>query len=104
MFDSHCTTRASQEGSLAALAPHHEVMLAEDNGMTPEVIAASGDWTTTKKRELQGLGFAPAQRRVPALVLPIHSVGGLVVNPSVEASRSLPKITISEHSYVFDSK
>ncbi|PON15811.1 hypothetical protein C2W62_21820 [Candidatus Entotheonella serta] len=29
------------------------------------------------------MGFAPAQRRVPALVLPIHGVGGIVVNHQI---------------------
>jgi hypothetical protein len=40
------------------------------------VIAARGYWTATTKRALADVGFAPAQRRVPALVLPIHGVDG----------------------------
>lgn len=54
-------------------------MLAVESGLAPAVIAARGYWTATTKRELADLGFAPAQRRVPALVLPIHGVYGEVV-------------------------
>lgn len=55
-------------------------MLVEESGIRPEVIAVRGYRTVTQKRQLEELGFAPAQRRVPTLILPIHGVGGQVVN------------------------
>jgi putative DNA primase/helicase len=51
-------------------------MLEVESGIAPVVIAARGYWTATTKRALQDVGFTPVQRRVPALVLPIHGVDG----------------------------
>lgn len=58
-------------------------MLHDDSGIAPEVIAARGYWTATTKQALADLGFALSQRRVPALVLPIHGVAGQVVNHQI---------------------
>jgi putative DNA primase/helicase len=55
-------------------------MLQDDSGIAPTVIAARGYWTATTKQALADVGFALSQRRVPALVLPIHGVDGQVVN------------------------
>ena len=60
----------------APLAAHHQQMLEVESGITPAAITARGYWTATTKRALQDVGFTPVQRRVPALVLPIHGVDG----------------------------
>lgn len=62
----------------APLAAHHRRMLEAESGIAPAVIAARGYWTATTKRALQDVGFTPVQRRVPALVLPIHGVDGQI--------------------------
>jgi P4 family phage/plasmid primase-like protien len=59
------------------LLPHHAKMLA-DSAISREVIESRGYYSTTSAAELAGLGFSPAQRRVPALVVPIRIVTGEV--------------------------
>jgi hypothetical protein len=54
-------------------------MLHDESGITPEVIAARGYRTVTKKAELAKLGFSMAQRLPPALVLPIYNPYGEIV-------------------------
>ncbi len=57
------------------LLPHHARLLA-DSGITPEVAKARGYRSITKRTELRRLGFADAQCRVPALLIPIWNVAG----------------------------
>ena len=57
------------------LLPQHQA-LVDGSGISPEVAAARGYWTATRKAELRDLGFGEAQARVPALVIPIHNVIG----------------------------
>lgn len=45
-------------------------MLAKDSGLPRDVIVEREYRTVTEKEELTELGFAPAQARVPALVIP----------------------------------
>jgi hypothetical protein len=40
---------------------------------------ARGYWTAAAKYELRDLGLGAAQQRVPALVIPVHSVSGALV-------------------------
>jgi hypothetical protein len=61
------------------LLDHHRELL-EASVISPEVIAARGYWTATRKAELEQLGFARYQRIVPSLVVPIRDVRGRVVN------------------------
>lgn len=46
-------------------------MLREESAISDAVIEARGYFTATTREELADLGFAPAQRHVPALVLPV---------------------------------
>jgi hypothetical protein len=59
------------------LSPEHWEMLTKESGISEEVVAARGYWTATDPGELKQLGFADYQARVPALVIPIHTVNGL---------------------------
>ena len=59
------------------LAESHRRML-KDSAIGAEVIAARGYYTATLPAELERLGFAASQRRVPALVIPIRDVNGRV--------------------------
>lgn len=62
------------------LLSHHEAMLREESSIKPEVIAARGYLSATRKCELEQIGFASAQRNVPTLVIPIWSVMGEIVS------------------------
>ena len=53
------------------LAPQHRYYL-ETRGVTPAVAAARGYSTGNTKKQLEELGFGQAQRRVPALVVPVY--------------------------------
>lgn len=57
------------------LAEKHLAML-RDSAISDAVIAARGYRTVTNESELTALGFARAQCRVPALLLPIHCTDG----------------------------
>ena len=58
------------------LSLEHLRMLLEGSGISEEVIAARSYRTITGADELDALGFAPAQRRVPGLLLPVHCTDG----------------------------
>lgn len=57
------------------LDPHHAESLRQ-SAITEAVIAARGYRTVTDANELTRLGFAPAQRRVPGLLLPLWTAEG----------------------------
>src|SRR5947208_8017492 len=57
------------------LLPHHERLLRH-SAIAPEVARARGYRSVTTKAELEALGFGRAQRRVPALLIPVFSVTG----------------------------
>ena len=59
-----------------ALAPNHRAMLEVESGISPDIVSQRGYSTATELRELRDLGFADYQLRVPALVIPVHGVGG----------------------------
>ncbi len=61
------------------LSEGHRRMLLEESGIEPGVAEARGYRTVEKKVELEGLGFARAQRNVPALLVPVFSPAGEVV-------------------------
>ena len=57
------------------LLPHHlELIRASD--ISPEVAEARGYRSIKVKNRLEELGFGQKQRRVPALLIPIHNVHG----------------------------
>ena len=51
-------------------------MLREESGISDDAIAARGYRTITDEADLITLGFAPGQRRVPGLLLPLHTTDG----------------------------
>ena len=55
------------------LSPEHLSMLRDESGISDEVIAARGYRTITDRDDLAELGFASNQRRIPGLLLPLHS-------------------------------
>ncbi|MBK9050864.1 MAG: DUF3854 domain-containing protein [Chloroflexi bacterium] len=59
-----------------SLSPHHITMLREESGIAEAIINARGYRTVTQETELVRLGFAAAQRRVPGLLLPLHTTDG----------------------------
>ena len=58
------------------LSPRHLKMLREESGISDAVIEARGYRTITNVKELEAIGFPPAQRRVPGLLLPLHATDG----------------------------
>ena len=79
--DSDAATEPSEpppapaEPPRKTLLPHHAAMITK-SAITPEVAAARGYWSATKKSQLAALGFGRAQQNVPALVCPVHNVQG----------------------------
>ena len=64
------------------LQPQHQHLITA-SGISPDVAKARGYRTVTTKAELKRLGFGDAQRRVPALVIPIYNVHGKVATYQV---------------------
>lgn len=54
-------------------------MLQDESGIAPELIAARGYRTVTRKADLVALGFARWQCRVPALLVPVYNPYGELV-------------------------
>jgi len=61
---------------LMNLSEGHLTMLRDGSAISDAVIQARGYRTVTDPKELADLGFAPRQRRVPALLLPLHTTDG----------------------------
>ena len=61
-----------------ALLAHHQKLI-DASAISREVAEARGYRSVTVKAELQALGFAPAQRRTPALLAPVFDYRGEVV-------------------------
>jgi P4 family phage/plasmid primase-like protien len=72
------------------LLEHHRRLLVEASGIAPDVVGERGYWSATTKDELAALGFKPAQRRVPALVLPKYTTAG--VNGLHEIRPDTPRV------------
>lgn len=53
---------------------HYEMLKA--SAIADEVIKERGYKTITNAKDLQVLGFSPAQERAPGLLLPLHSTDG----------------------------
>lgn len=57
------------------LSNGHAGLIAASS-ISPAVAAARGYRTVRTKAEIAALGFSPAQRLTPALLIPVHGVGG----------------------------
>jgi hypothetical protein len=66
-----------------ALLPQHEKLL-DESAISPDVRTERGYRSVERKAELEQLGFALSQRRVPCLLVPIWDVKG---NPAFSAIR-----------------
>jgi len=61
-----------------SLSENHLKMLAEESGISEQVIRERGYRTITSEGDLVQYGFSPAQRRVPGLLIPLHTTDGKV--------------------------
>ncbi len=61
------------------LLPQHQALI-DGSAVTPEVAAARGYRSVTRRVELRRLGFSDLQCNVPGLLLPVWGVTGEVVN------------------------
>ena len=71
------------------LTDGHLKML-QASAISEEVAFARGYWTASKRSELRDLGFATVQQLVPALIVPVRSVTGEIVN--YQARPNTPRI------------
>jgi len=67
---------ADSQALPAQLSAKHLAILRTESAISDAVIQARGYRTITDAKELTALGFAPAQCRVPGLLLPIHTTDG----------------------------
>src|SRR5215204_7059575 len=74
--DNSTPSNGTQSGAARTLIPEHKRALEEESAIAPEVISERGYFTATDPAELEELGFARFQRRVPAIVIPVHGVNG----------------------------
>lgn len=61
-----------------SLSENHLKMLAEESGISEQVILERGYRTITSEGDLVQFGFSPAQRRVPGLLIPLHTTDGKI--------------------------
>lgn len=61
-----------------SLSENHFKMLAKESGITDQMIQERGYRTITSEGDLVQFGFSPAQRRVPGLLIPLHTTDGKV--------------------------
>jgi len=74
---------------MITLLPQHQALI-DASGIIPEVAAARGYRSITAGKELMTMGFSSTQRRVPCLVLPLHSVHGNSPYPQIRPD--LPRL------------
>jgi hypothetical protein len=74
--DGVVPSNGAESESQRKLSPEHLRALLEESAIAPEVVSERGYFTATDPAELEELGFARSQRRVPALVIPVHGVNG----------------------------
>jgi Domain of unknown function (DUF3854) len=74
--DNTTPSNGKKSGAARTLSPEHRRALQEESAIAPEIISERGYFTSTDPAELEELGFARFQRRVPALVIPVHGVNG----------------------------
>ncbi|MBI9048656.1 MAG: DUF3854 domain-containing protein [Anaerolineaceae bacterium] len=60
------------------LSDRHTKMLKEESGISDQVILARGYRTITSEADLVQFGFSPAQRKVPGLLMPLHTTDGKI--------------------------
>ncbi len=60
------------------LSNNHLKMLVEESGITESTIRDRGYRTITNEGDLVQFGFSPAQRRVPGLLIPLHTTDGKI--------------------------
>jgi len=58
------------------LLPQHADRIFRESSISKAVAGARGYRSVTVRADLQRLGFAPSQRIVPALLIPVHNVQG----------------------------
>jgi len=60
-----------------AIFPQHAELLRA-SAISPDVARERGYASVDIKKRLEGAGFAPYQRRVPGLLIPVHDVTGAI--------------------------
>ena len=61
-----------------SLSENHFKMLVEESGISEAVLQERGYRTITSEGDLVQYGFSPAQRRVPGLLIPLHTTDGKI--------------------------
>jgi hypothetical protein len=68
----------TNNGKALELSKEHLAMLREGSGISDDVIARRGYRTVTNPKDLLDLGFGRNQKRVPVLLIPLHTTDGQV--------------------------
>ncbi|MBA4376288.1 MAG: hypothetical protein C0401_08980 [Anaerolinea sp.] len=61
-----------------SLSENHLKMLSIESGISDQMIQERGYRTITSEGDLVQFGFSPAQRRVPGLLIPLHTTDGKI--------------------------
>lgn len=61
-----------------SLSENHLKMLIKESGISNQMIQDRGYRTITNEGDLVQYGFSPAQRRVPGLLIPLHTTDGKI--------------------------
>lgn len=69
---------------MATICDRHLAELQTGSGIPLSLIEQRGYYTATTRSELERLGFSESQRSVPALVIPIWSVDGEIVEHQIK--------------------
>ncbi len=62
----------------STLSENHLKMLSIESGISDQMIKERGYRTITSEGDLVQFGFSPAQRRVPGLLIPLHTTDGKI--------------------------
>lgn len=62
----------------SSLSENHLKMLSIESGISDQMIQERGYRTITSEGDLVQFGFSPAQRRVPGLLIPLHTTDGKI--------------------------
>jgi hypothetical protein len=74
--DGVAPSNSAESESQRKLSPEHRQTLEVESAIAPGVVSERGYFTATDPAELEELGLAQFQRRVPALVIPVYGVNG----------------------------
>jgi hypothetical protein len=77
-YEAHKNGEGSERNTEQKLSESHRKMLCNESAISEKVVKERGYRTITNPKQLEELGFSKAQRRVPGLLIPIHTPDGSI--------------------------